>query len=101
MSVAHLARISLFGGLPAAELERLAASCSEARRSAGEFLYDRAGEAPECVFAVIEGEIEVLLGNGTPEPVLLGSIGPGGLAGEFAAIAGRPDLCVLRARTET
>jgi CRP/FNR family transcriptional regulator, cyclic AMP receptor protein len=101
MSAEHLTRISLFRDLPADALDRLAGSCTLAERAKGEFLYDAGGNAPDCVFGIVEGEIEVWLESSGAEPVLLGSIGASGLAGEFAAIAGRGDSCVLRARTET
>jgi CRP-like cAMP-binding protein len=97
----QLAATELFRELPPAVLDRFAARCAMARREAGEMLYDPVGDPPDRVFVIVSGEVDVLWTDGCRDPAPIGSLGPGSLAGEFAALVGRRDGCVLRARTGT
>jgi CRP-like cAMP-binding protein len=94
---AELGRLDLFRDVPARALAELGARCHLTRRTAGELVHDPAG-APPCVYAVLEGEVEVLR---PPLAVLVGRVGPGRLLGEFTAIDGRRDPTMLRARVDT
>jgi CRP/FNR family transcriptional regulator, cyclic AMP receptor protein len=55
----------------------------------------REGEPGDCMYAVVEGEVEILLGDNVVD-----STGPGGIVGEMAVIDAGPRSATCRARTD-
>ena len=64
------------------------------RRPGGEFVF-REGEEAREMFVVLEGEVEILVGN-----VLVEVAGPGAVIGEMALVERVPRAATARARTE-
>ncbi len=58
LTIADVAAVPLFSGLPAAELERLARTSADLHLGAGEFAVPEGGE--RALFAVLAGKIEVV-----------------------------------------
>ena len=63
-------RVPLFSNLPPAEIATLAASLTEARYPAGTVLFFE-GDCGDTFYIVVDGEIDILKGMGTPEELLL------------------------------
>ena len=76
-----------FRVLSAAELAELRAFGTEREVSAGQFLFE-AGEASYDLFAVLEGEVEVVRVD-RAEPVVIVTYGPGGFVGELNLLTGQ------------
>lgn len=62
-------------------------------RQAGDFIF-REGEAAREMFVILDGEVEVLVGNLRVEVA-----GPGSMVGEMALIEARPRTATARALT--
>ena len=70
--------------LGAADLADVATFGSERATQAGELLF-QAGEASDDLFVILEGEVEIVAGDGT----VVAEYGPGGFAGELALLTGQ------------
>ena len=100
VALRRLRATDLFGGLEDSDLERFAGGVSEAELAPGEVLI-RQGEAPDRLFVVLRGRLLVLLAaDGQPDQTLA-EIGPGGVVGEIALIAGGPRSATVRALEKT
>ncbi|HEX2526866.1 MAG TPA: cyclic nucleotide-binding domain-containing protein [Geminicoccus sp.] len=97
----QLERLDLFAGLPAGILRDLAAKCSLVERPAGDVLDDGSGAEVACVYLVVEGMAEVLIGDDKTKLVPVGRVEAGGLIGEFSAIAGAHGGCTVRTTVPT
>ncbi len=90
-------RIPLLSDLPKAERDYLASALTVIHLKPGEILF-REGEPGECLFAVLEGRLDILMGHGTPDEQLLASLGPGEFIGEMSLlIPGRMRTATVRA----
>jgi len=78
---ARFKAIPLFGDLPGAELEKLAAVARESEVEAGDSLAVE-GDFGHCLFAIESGTADVVAGTET-----IGSVGPGDVVGEIAVLA--------------
>lgn len=82
--IALLGSVHLFDGLSTAELERVAAICSEKNASAGETIIEQGSEGTD-VYIIDEGQVEVFVGSGIQEKVLV-LLMSGQLFGEMSLI---------------
>lgn len=78
-------KIPLLSDLPKEEREYLISVLSVIKLEPGEILF-REGEPGESLFAILEGQVDVLLGVGTPDERLLTSLGPGEFLGEMSLL---------------
>ncbi len=61
--------------------------------AAGDVVF-RQGEPGDCMYAVVRGEVEILVGD-----TVYDTTGPGGIVGEMAVIDAGPRSATARART--
>jgi NTE family protein len=87
-----LGRVPLFSALDAAMLEEVAATASEIRVDAGEWLF-REGDAGDAMYVVRAGRIEIVDGSGNA----FRELGRGAALGELALITGEPRAASIRA----
>src|SRR5215510_10624098 len=80
---------AVFSGLPAEELDALAAVAREHRYAAREYLFAE-GDAPAWFWLVRSGRIKVLRQSRDGKEVVLELLGPGEPFGGVAALEGRP-----------
>ena len=85
MPIELLTRIPLFADLPPEELAQLVASLDVKEIKAGEIIV-REGEPGDDFYVVISGELEVLMGAGRPEEMLLNVLHEGEYLGEMSLI---------------
>jgi phosphoserine phosphatase RsbU/P len=100
MSANLLAKIPVFSDLPEHELAHLQTTLQVKTLQPGEVLF-REGEPGEHFYIVTEGELEILLGAGTKEELVLNTLGPGEYLGEMSLIIpGGERTATARARGE-
>jgi len=80
-----LSQISLFSDLPRDELDHLASMLKVRNLEAGEVLFNE-GQRGEHFYVLTEGKLEILLGAGTKEELLLNTLNPGEYLGEMSLI---------------
>jgi len=80
-----LARVPLFAGVPAAELDQLAAALQPCWIPAGTVLFHE-GDSGDHFYVVITGQLEVVKALGTPDERLLVVRGPGDFLGEMSLL---------------
>jgi len=85
MSVNLLARIPLFSDLPPEELDRLMAALEVVNLKSGDMLF-REGDVPEHLFIMVSGELEINMGSGTGNELVLNVLGEGEYFGEMGLI---------------
>jgi hypothetical protein len=93
--VLFLQSIQLFERVPSEEVAEAAPIAQEVRFEPGE-TFIRKGEAGDCLYILVNGEVEVLIPN-APQPVRLQA---GAVIGELAVLASRPRGADCRAATE-
>jgi Cyclic nucleotide-binding domain len=71
---------------------------SRARFDAGETIF-RQGDPGDCMYAVIEGEVEVVREEPGTEPKVIARLGPGQYFGEMALVSAGPRMATVRALT--
>lgn len=71
---------------------------SRARFAAGETIF-RQGDPGDFMYAVIEGEVEVVREEQGREPEVIARLGPGQYFGEMAVVSAGPRLATVRALT--
>lgn len=81
-----LHRLDLLRGLSTEQTRRVAAACAVNEFAPGEALFE-AGEDPERVYVLIDGEVAVRRGS---EARHVGHVGPGESLGEIALLTRRP-----------
>jgi serine phosphatase RsbU (regulator of sigma subunit) len=84
-SANFLSKIPVFSDLPEHELEHLQHTLEVKHLEAGEILF-REGEPGERFYVLMEGELEILLGVGTKDELLLNMLGPGEYLGEMSLV---------------
>lgn len=83
-----LARVPLLRALSDGALHELAASVEERSYAPGEMIFLR-GDPGDCMYVVIEGEVEISLPAEPPaKPIVLRRLGPGDYFGELAVLDG-------------
>src|SRR5574341_320931 len=92
-----LARLPLFAGLGAAELERLAAATTRRELKRGEFLF-RQGEPPTGFHAVVHGRIELRARSPHGHERVTDIVGAGRSFGEAIMFLDKPYIVSARAR---
>lgn len=85
MPVNLLANIPFFTDLPDAELDRLLSELAVVNLRSGEILY-REGEAGEHLYIVVSGELEILMGPGTHDELILNVVHQDEYVGEMSLI---------------
>ena len=101
MSENLLAKIPLFSILPADELDRLQDMLKIRHLQPGEILF-REGQRGEHFYILTDGKLEILLGEGTKDELLLNTLGPGEYLGEMSLIIpGGERTATARAYKET
>lgn len=92
-----LRRQRLFAGLDDATVERLAQALPTRRAAPGEVVM-REGSDESHLYAVLDGELEVLAGGGADEPgTQVALLGPGDWVGEMALLGITPRSATVRA----
>lgn len=84
-----LRQVSLFSRMSLERLHAIERITQESEYVRGEVLL-REGEVGDELFCLVEGEVEVLRGAGTPEERHLNRLGPGAYLGEMAVLDGSP-----------
>ena len=85
MSVNLLARIPLFSDLPPEELDRLMAALEVVNLKSGDMLF-REGDVPEHLLIMVSGELEINMGSGTGNELVLNVLREGEYFGEMGLI---------------
>ena len=85
MSANLLARISLFSDLPPEELDRLMAALEVVNLKSGDILF-REGDIPGHLYVIVSGELEINMGSGTDNELILNVLKEGEYFGEMALI---------------
>ncbi len=80
-----LARIPLFADLPDKELDQLVAALEIRDLKAGELLF-REGDPGEHLYVVVKGQLQVLMGEGKPDELILNILREGEYLGEMSLI---------------
>ncbi|MDA8023037.1 MAG: Crp/Fnr family transcriptional regulator [Gammaproteobacteria bacterium] len=93
----QLKQVPLLSSLDPKQLKLLAFTCEVFDYADREFLF-RQGEASDCVYVVLDGEVEVLGGGDGGHEVLLASAGANTLIGEMAVLGGDARTASIRAR---
>ena len=90
-------KIPILSELPRSELDHLADSLQVVTLQTGEVLF-REDEKGDCLYIVLEGELEVLLGFGKHDEKVMAVLGPGEFIGEMSLlIPGRARTASIRA----
>ena len=85
MSVNLLARIPLFSDLPPEELDRMMSALEVVNLKSGDILF-REGDVPGHLFIVVSGELEINMGSGTDNEIVLNVLQEGEYFGEMGLI---------------
>ena len=92
-----LARIPFFADLPVEELEALVAALDVREMAPAEMLFHE-GDPGNDLYVVVDGELEVLMGEGNNE-LLLNILREGEYFGEMSLVTGEVRSASVRART--
>ena len=84
-----LRQVSLFSRMSLERLHAIERITQESEYVRGEVIM-REGEVGDELFCLVEGEVEVLRGAGTPDEMRLNRLGPGAYLGEMAVLDGSP-----------
>jgi len=85
MSANLLEKIPLFSDLPPEELDRLMAALEVVNLKSGDILF-REGDVPEHLFIMVTGELEINMGSGTNNEMVLNVLTEGEYFGEMGLI---------------
>jgi serine phosphatase RsbU (regulator of sigma subunit) len=85
MAVNLLARISLFADLPPEELDRLMSALDVVNLNSGDMLF-REGDIGEHLYIVVNGNLEITMGSGTDDEMILNVLKEGEYFGEMGLI---------------
>lgn len=84
-----LRQVSLFSRMSLERLHAIERITQESEYVRGELIM-REGELGDELFCIVEGEVEVLRGAGTPDEMRLNRLGAGAYFGEMAVLDGSP-----------
>ncbi|MGR3983841.1 MAG: cyclic nucleotide-binding domain-containing protein [Gammaproteobacteria bacterium] len=93
----QLKQVPLLSSLDPKQLKLLAFTCEVFDYAGGEFLF-RQGEASDCVYVVLDGEVEIIGSDGDGHAVLLATTGANNLIGEMAVLGGAGRSASVKAR---
>lgn len=83
----QLKQVPLLSSLDSKQLKLLAFTCEVFDFADQDYLC-RQGDASDCVYVILEGEVEIIAGDADGKPVLLATSKANTLIGEMAAFAG-------------
>lgn len=83
----QLKQVPLLSSLDSKQLKLLAFTCEVFDFADGDFLC-RQGDASDCVYVILEGEVDIIAGDADGKPALLATSKANSLIGEMAAFAG-------------
>jgi CRP-like cAMP-binding protein len=95
-----LTTIHIFAGLAEDVIDSLSDVCQERRAEAGEIIL-RQMEVGREMFVMAEGEVEIVRNLGTPDELLLATLGPGEFFGEMCILECMPRSATVRATVPT
>jgi CRP-like cAMP-binding protein len=85
MATSPLTQIPFFSNLPTEELDRLQSELEVLNLRSGEMLF-REGEAGENLYIVVSGELEIFMGSGTENDLILNVVREGEYIGEMSLL---------------
>jgi CRP-like cAMP-binding protein/predicted acylesterase/phospholipase RssA len=91
----HLASVPMFAGLDSAALREFDLDSNWMRVTGGQTLFSQ-GDAPDYLYVVVRGRLEVVVAGENGEQKVVGHIGPGALVGEVAFLSGEPRTATVR-----
>jgi NTE family protein/lysophospholipid hydrolase len=92
----YLASVPIFAGLQADALRELDLESGWVRLAGGQTLF-RQGDAPDYLYVVVQGRLEVLVERDTGQPEIIDQLGCGACVGEMAILTGEPRTATVRA----
>lgn len=93
----QLKKVPLLSSLDNRQLKLLAFTCEVFDYADGAYLCRR-GDASDCVYVVLEGEVEIIGSDGEGKEMLLASVGMNTLIGEMAVLSGACRTASVRAQ---
>jgi NTE family protein/lysophospholipid hydrolase len=96
----RLRSTDLFASLNKEDLEHLAGAVGEISLNPGEILIHQ-GAQPDRLFVLLRGRLVVFQGKGEHSDQAIAEIGPGGVAGEIALVAGGQRSATVRAAQQS
>jgi NTE family protein len=92
----YLASVPMFAGLDAEALGELDLESSWVRLAGGQTLF-RQGDAPDYLYVVVRGRLEVLVEHDSGRQEMIDQLGQGACVGEMAILTGEPRTATVRA----
>jgi len=92
----YLASVPIFAGLDADALRELDLESSWVRLAGGQTLF-RQGDAPDYLYVVVRGRLEVLVEHDAGQQEMIDQLGHGTCVGEMAILTGEPRTATVRA----
>ncbi len=92
----YLASVPIFAGLDADALRELDLESNWVRLAGGQTLF-RQGDAPDYLYVVVRGRLEVLLEHDAGQQEMIDQLGHGACVGEMAILTGEPRTATVRA----
>ena len=96
VDVDRLNRVPIFSSLTREDLRQLAELCRAVRRE-DQALVFRQGDAPDAMFWVAEGKIEISVWTEDNEELVLATLGEGEFFGELGLLDGSPRTATAKA----
>ena len=97
-SLSIFQNLALFRDLPAEDLNQFLTECRE-ERFGPDWLVFREGDAPDRFYMLLDGEVEIWKGYGTPQADVLAVRGPGASFGEMSLIDELPRSATVKTLT--
>jgi predicted acylesterase/phospholipase RssA/CRP-like cAMP-binding protein len=88
--------VPIFAGLEANALREFDLESSWVRLAGGQTLF-RQGDAPDYLYVVVQGRLEVLVERASGQPGIIDQLGHGACVGEMAILTGEPRTATVRA----
>ena len=92
----YLASVPIFAGLDADALRELDLESNWVRLAGGQTLF-RQGDAPDYLYVVVRGRLEVLVERDAGQQEMIDQLGHGACVGEMAILTGQPRTATVRA----
>ena len=100
LSAAHLRTVGLFGALPEDVLVSLAEELEFVDLSAGAYVF-REGEQGNCMYVVLQGDLEILKRSRNGHDSRVAVLGPGDWFGEMSIIDVQPRSATVQTASPT